>query len=463
MLLAPVLAMIAVALGLDVGGRSDERTAIVYGAARSAAGTGLAWQLATLEVIHGAREPSMMRDVEAVARAGDRESRWTGATNEDGVAELRFDLPRANPVTLEVRAGGVLLAMGRTDVADGAAKVTSLRWAQFARRQGPVLLDVAVLGQRVGSGFPATIWVRATDAATGSVIASVAIDPVEDSSLASARGGRTDPRGWARVEATPMGHAVALFLHARAPDGRTGEWAGALLVSPGAFELVANDRYRPDEEPRFEVVAPNLRTVAYVEIDDASGRAWGAAVPLEGSSDAMPRATLRAPRLAPGLYWAVASGDPAGAASMGPGTIARPFFVAPSDEAALAFGPDRGTCAAEGLGARVDRAVGACLAVTEPQPVPRWKAIEGLAARRAKDVRKRVIGLSLALGAILAAVVLETILLLRSAHAGRARLRAVTSGQGEPVSVERGGNVVVALLVALLGFALLAALLIRAA
>ena len=133
---------------------------------------------------------------------------------------------------------------------------------------------------------------------------------------------------------------MPLVLHAKADDGRTGEWAGGLFVSPGASGLVAKDLYAPDENVTFDVIVPTVRTTAYVEIDDAQGRAWGAAVPIPPSTSSTPQATVTGPKLAPGLYWIAAAGDASGTAALGPGSIARPFFVGRDPIAALAFGTD---------------------------------------------------------------------------------------------------------------------------
>jgi hypothetical protein len=252
-----------------------------------------------------------------------------------------------------------------------------------------------------------------------------------------------------------------MLLHARAPDGRTGEWDGGLFVSPGAAQLTADERCAPDREPVLDVVVPTLRTTAYVEIDDARGRAWAAAVPLAAAAGAMPHATVRAPRLAPGLYWAVAADDPAGASQLGPGTVVRPFFVAASDEAALAMGLERDECAPRPDPRETPRALSVCLALAGATPVPRWTALEGFTMQHARDSERRQLGLGIGLGAILLAVLLEAALLLRAAVRSRARLRAASSEEGGAVPVARAWSVGVGVLVALLGFALLAAFLAR--
>ena len=147
-------------------------------------------------------------------------------------------------------------------------------WARFARREGDVSLDVAVLGQRASSGFPASLWIKAVDAPTHAPLDGVTIDLEPDPSLTPAASTvTTDLRGWAHITATPMGYSIPVILHAKARDGRTGEWAGGLFVSPGAAELVLKDVYGTQEPVTFDVVVPTVRTTAYVEIDDLHGRA----------------------------------------------------------------------------------------------------------------------------------------------------------------------------------------------
>ena len=79
--------------------------------------------------------------------------------------------------------------------------------------------------------------------------------------------------------------------------------------------------------------------------------------------------------------------------------------------------------------------------------------------QHARDARRRRRGLALALGGLLVAAVLEVLLLLRTSVAARAKLRAhEDAADAGPVRfVGRAWSVGVGLLVALLGFALLAA------
>jgi hypothetical protein len=177
----------------------------------------------------------------------------------------------------------------------------------------------------------------------------------------------------------------------------------------------------------------------------------------------MPQADVRAPRLAPGLYWAVVAGDPAGAAQLGPGTLALPFVVAATDAAALAFGLDPSECT-EPLDPReTARVLSSCLALSGARPVPRWEAIEGFSQVHAAERRRRDRGLSLALTAIGAGVALEVLLLLRAASAARARLRVPPEGADEslPLHAHPAWTVAIGVLVAVLGFLMLAAFVAR--
>ena len=90
-------------------------------------------------------------------------------------------------------------------------------------------------------------------------------------------------------------------------------------------------------------------------------------------------------------------------------------------------------------------------------------AVEGFTMQHARDASRRSLGLTVALGGIVVAIVLETLLLLRAARLSKARGReAIDEDEQLPVRrVSRVGTVGLALFVALMGFALLAAFLVR--
>jgi hypothetical protein len=461
----PTAALATVALGLRLGAGSAVRAAVVYAAPRSVAGTGLAWQVVTFEEDRGGRQPIALPDVVVVGRVGTSESRWHGATNEDGAAEVLLQLPSEDGVHLDVLAGGATLASGEARATPTLPRVAAgSAWTRFAHREGPIALDVVVLGQRVPSAFPAVIWARATDSVSHAPLSGVTIEPEPDASFVPSTGAtRTDTRGWAEVVATPVGHAVTMTLQARAPDGRRGVWIGGLFISPGAARLAARARFAPEEEPLVEVVVPTVREAEYVEIDDPRGRVWATIAKLDVDARGMPRGSIRVPRLAPGLYWAVSSSDPGGAAALGPGTSVRPFTVASTDELALGFGPDASECAPPLDPRDAPRVLSICLALAAATPVPRWTALEGFSAKHAGDEQRRSRGARLALAAIAFAAVLETLLVLRASAQARARLRTAAEGEGVAAKtfLGRAWTVAVAVLVGALGFLLLAAFVAR--
>jgi hypothetical protein len=465
MVATPVVAVAAVGLGLRIGGGDIVRAALVTGAPASSAGTGLAWQIVVFDDDRGLREPVRLPTLDVVGTAGGTTARWHGATNEDGAAEALLALPEG-PVQLWVTSGKYVLAQGEATLPAHVDRPTpGTTWARFARREGDVVLDVAVLGERAASGFPASIWVHAHDA-NGAPLADVTIEPDRDASFTPAQSTVvTDAMGWAHVAATPLGFSVPLVVRATSKDGKKGVWAGGLFISPGASQIVAKDVYSPDETPSLQVAVPTVRTSSYVEIDDAHGRVWATAAPLPQTTTETPRANVVAPKLAPGLYWAIASDNPSGATQLGPGTLVRPFFVAASPEAALAFGTDPVTCAAPADPRLVPRVVGECLAVVAAAPVSRWTALDGFAFQRARDALARARGMAIGMSAIFLAIVLEAVLLLRASLVARARLRQTeaTEEAGGAHLVGAGWTVAVWVLLGMLGLALLGAFVMRLA
>lgn len=460
----PAAAMAAVALGLRIGARGPVRAAIVRGAPPSGAGTGLAWTVLVFDEERGAREPAARVPLDVTARARDAagaevSATWRGVTNEDGAAEALLAVPGAGPVSLDVGSGGAVLAEGEASAPPIAARATAPGWVRFARREGAIALDVALPGGRAAPGFLADLRVRATDAATHDPLpgVSVGLDLTEGGESlgvgAAPQDRRTDSRGWTRVDVLPAGLAVTVALRARAANGRGGAWIGGLTMSPGAPRVAVADRVDPGAPVQLDVTTPTVRASAYVEIDDARGRAWAAAPALTPRPDGMAQAGVEAPALAPGLYQVVAAADPASAAALEAGTTVRPFFVAPTDDAALALGAQAnpgavgaGACTPPRDPRESTGAVATCLALAPFAPVPRWTALDGFARERALDGAARARGLAVALGALAVAVVLEAVLLLRASFGGRAR---------------HFRTVAVAVLVGLLGFALLAAFLVR--
>jgi hypothetical protein len=453
LILTPFVAMTAVGVGLRVGASDAIVAATVFSAPESQAGTGLAWQVVAFRVNASGREPLARQPLDVTARAGAVSTHWTGSTNEEGVGEMQLPLAGTDIVGLEIRSGAEVLAKGEARVPPRLERpsVTPV-WMPFARREGRIVLDVAVLGQRLAPGFPASIWVRATDAVTHSRLSGVTLEPDAEGSLSFGRMSSATVDGWSELTATAAGFAISLTLQARTADGRTGEWHGGLFASPGAVKIETRRRWAPDEGPTTTLVAPTVRATEYLEIDDSHGRVWATAAALGQAGDGTSSATISAPPLPPGLYWAVAASDAGGASLLGPGTAALPFFVAASDPSALQLGTDRSECAASAGAGSASHALGPCLALAAAAPIARWTALDGFPAKNAHLREKRLRGMAIAGGSILVAMALETILIMRAAARGRATGELAMSPRYQSA---------VAVLVAVLGFALVTAFILR--
>jgi hypothetical protein len=462
---APIVAIATLMLGLRVGAKDAIRAAAVYGAppARTAPGqkTLLAWQLKTVVDDRGVSETITVPNLTVVARAKGQESRWTGATNEDGIAEitLAFDGLVANDdVDLEVRAEGdpvplaegraswdrsIWRAEGRDEIAEGAVRPT--------KRGGNVSLDVVVEGDRLITGFATPTWVRAGPP-LGVSPAGVEIEVVPEPGLRADHDKVTTcDSGWAEVGLIAEAHVTGGGFKATVPNHAeaTGEWFGGLPVAAGSF-FPSIDRVIAENKPATAVlIAPNPRTVVYTEIDDASGRAFAAALPVVVEpGDPTPRARLAIPPLAAGLHWLVVSGEPLGATTLAGATIARPFVV--------------GT--APGVNVQNACDVGPWLARHPASGFPRWIALDGMPARSAGNRGKHRLGLLIGVVALLAAGILETLLLVAASREARIALQLAElddDATGEKVTARPpGGGLAIAICVAMLGFALLAALIV---
>jgi hypothetical protein len=145
-----------------------------------------------------------------------------------------------------------------------------------------------------------------------------------------------------------------------------------------------------------------------------------------------------------GSYWLVTSGDPRGAETLAGSAVARPFVL--------------------GAPAAIPRGeLGPKLSSLAPYRFSRFIALDGLPSARKADGGRHRRGLFLAFGSLAIAAALETLLILRGVERARRELARVAAMLEEKESaIERrfsAASVVIGLLLALLGFALLAALL----
>jgi hypothetical protein len=262
MLATPLVAMATFALGLRLGAQPGIHGALVYGAHLAQGSSALAWQLVTIYEESGVRESIPMDRLMVKARrpevraAEGAAAEWSGGSNADGVAEVSLDLPgirEGDAVELEVTAPGETepLAKGRIDwdVASAPAEEPARVWVRPTRCEGDIALDVALYGERLAPGFASSLWVRATDHASGEPIAGATVHPEPEPGLSLTPVEATTCKlGWAEFQATASAHIVGTALSARVLRGsgeRRGEWYGGLPVAPPPSPLAPS----PAEPP----------------------------------------------------------------------------------------------------------------------------------------------------------------------------------------------------------------------
>lgn len=452
MALTPVLAMATLAAGLRLGASRSRLAAIVYGAPSGKGRSRIAWQVVTVRVDRGVSEAVAVPGLVVHSSSGGREATWRGSSNQDGVAEIALDVGDGfAPFSLSVASGEDILAHGiaRWDGRAWGPDVARAAWVQPSRAEGPLSIAVAVGGGKLTPGFATDLWVRVTDAATRRPLPVVSLTAEPEPGLElEARTASTCADGWAKLRATPQIHVVGLGLKAAAADGRGADWFGALPVALGASWVDVAPVLPENAAHTFDVVVPTVRPVVYAEVDDTTGRVFAAALPAVAAPGGMGHAAFEAPPLARGDYWLVTSGDPRGAESLDVASIARPFRVA-------AAGGTLG-CGEE-----------AAIATRAALPFKRWVALDGTIEGNPGEERQRRAGRLLAFGSLLVASFVEVLLILRTARRARAqgaRLSAALAESDGPLHAAASTSpdalgLLIALLLAVLGFAFVLALL----
>lgn len=461
---APLVAIATLMLGLRVGAKDAVRAAVIMGAPLPRPLPGkpvtVAWQMVTFLDDLGVKETIPMRGLTVIGRAHGQEARWTGASNVDGIAEvsLTFDrLENGDPFTIEVRTEGdpVPLATGSVQWRDsswqhephdggvgGALRPTA--------RGGAIGIDAVIEGGRLVPGFPTPLWIHVTTppgVASGGVTITAKPEPgvlVDKETVETCEG------GWALFPTTAQAHVIGSGFDAKAKSGAEGHWFGALPVAPGAFQVNVPRVVEEGKADLAVLVAPNPRNVAYAEVVDEVGRATAGALDVVVEpGDPTPRARFPLPPLAAGLHWLVVSGEPRGAEHLGGAAIAKPFLVGE----------------VPGVDAKNPCSVGPWLAQKSAGTFGRWVALDGLPARSSQNRGRHRLGMAMGLVALLAAGLLEVLLLMAAARETRIAMQLAELDEGDPdankvVAGTPGGSMVIALLLAVLGFALLAVLLV---
>ena len=491
---APIVAILTLMVGLRIGAGEAVHAAVLFGAppAHPApnGSTRLAWQLLTFLDDRGVKETTPMKGIEVVARSKGHEARWKGESNIDGIAEVSLEiegLAFGDPVDVEVRLDGekAPLAAGAakwgTPREERPANATNAATARPTVRTGIVGLDVVVEGGRLIAGFPTPVWVRTTTPA-GMAPNSLVVEAEPEPGLLSERDKATPcASGWTEFPMTAQAHVTGAGFVARragssadagagassdagtaSADGGAdagvitakhpaGRWFGALPVAAGAF-FIRTPRVLEENKPATVVlIAPNPRDVVYAELDDTRGRVVAAALHVATEAgDPTPRARFELPALAPGIYWLVVSGEPRGAEHMAGAAVSKAVLVGDGGGAVNVHD----ACA-----------LGPWLAQRQATGFPRWVALDGLPARSADNRFRHTVGLLIGVLSLLAAGILETLLLIAASREARVSFQLAELDENDPSAQKitakpPGGGVLMAVLVAVLGLALLAVLLI---
>lgn len=442
---APILAVLTLMLGMRIGAGEAVFSAAIFAAPPTQGRVAL--QILTYYEERNVRETVAMKGLSLVAtsNAGKKEARWRGESNEDGIAEanLVFD---PDPVTTDgdLKDIHVVLAVDgeKEPLAAGEVTFPTTAWgrseasraaARPAKRVGPIPIDVLVEGERLVPGFESSVWIHAPGAS------AVEIEPEPGLEVQKTHLAPCDASGFMEAVVTARAHVVGFSVKAG-----ESEWYGPLPVAPGAFFVGMPRVVSEGTATDVVLVAPNPRKVVYAEVDDTNGRVWAAALPVAlDPGDAIPRAKLTLPPLAKGLHWLVVSGEPRGAEKLAGAAFAKPFEV----------GRARDACV-----------VGPWLAERPAEGFPRTLALDGMAVRGASNAKRRRIGLLIGFIALAAAAILDAILMIAMAREARAVTLLADLAEGEdPKAITAkppGGSLAVGLLVAVLGFAFLAVLLV---
>jgi hypothetical protein len=464
--LTPAAALATAAVSLRAGATEPIVAAVVYGTAPAQEDERLVWQVFT-GVEDGRRQQGMAVDrLTVLARSNGREAVWRGATNEAGVAWATLALRGVrvgDPVEIVVsRAGEEAAPLARGAATWGAAAkappggqtqaVDAVPFRPFGARDGSLKLEVALDGAAIGASAPAALWVRATDAATHARAAGAAIEATPMLAVQiDTPHAETDARGWARLDVRAPKGGGGVTLSALDHQGHGGTWTGLLPVDPAVARIDVPARVTPNASVAVGIDVPaGAAPAAYVEVHDRAGVA--AASVLDVSHGA---ATFEVPPLTEGARWISVTTDPRATG----GATTRAFFVAATDAAALALGPD-GSPACDAAGGEV----APCAAMTAPAASPRWTALDGFVARRDADAAVHRRARLVAVLALAAAALLESIFIVLVFQEAHRRARRAEAASPEMAKARARPPVLLlaaSLAVTLVGFGVMAALVMR--
>jgi hypothetical protein len=219
----------------------------------------------------------------------------------------------------------------------------------------------------------------------------------------------TQPRGTAAIGVIPTSHDVDVTIEAHAL-GLSGLWRGPLPVTPGAMWL---DPARTKNGP-LRVVSPVPHTTAYATIATRTERLWGGQVALVPDRAGFSSGSIDWPfgDDAPFPAWLTLASDPR---ATGSGTTGWPLRIGPAQS------PDE---------------------ALEERHFPEMLLLDGMPQAERRDVLRRSRARKLGAAALIAAVLLEVLLLADTARSAERALQRVEASLAEvgAVSGKKGSR-----------------------
>jgi hypothetical protein len=456
MVTAPLASLMTLAFGLHIGAEAGVHAVMVSVTPRSPSVSRGYLRLTAYYDETGVKETVALSDLTVTVRVRDKEQVTATQTNADGIVDVPVELPADltddEELLVRVRRAGepFPLVEGRLKASVFApeAAADAPRWHALrpTKQTGEIVLDLSVPDGRVAAETATRAFVRMRVGGAPPKNAKVLLTPEGgmDGSIV-----RVCPQGFAELSLVATFPVTGIGIVARDGDGadeKKGEWFGAVPVAMGAPRVKLPASVPAGKPFELEVTASNARSGVYVVIDDARGRAFADYRQIRVTTSGAEAAKLDVPPLPEGLFFLTASGDPKAIDALDSSAVARPFLVRsePPDACAL-----------------MDALLPAVA------PVKRAAALDGLYVRRQGDRSKKRRGLFLGIFSLTVAALLEIVLLLSASKDARADLaahmsevldevdaRGIDQDEKRTSSVPRMG---IAILIAMLGFALIGA------
>jgi hypothetical protein len=303
LLALPVVTVAVVTLALlTAAAPRPFRVARLFGGPTS--GDRLAWRVEVTDLVESRGEvverPVTGEKAAVRVWSGRHEAARVVTLDSEGAAEVAFDVPRGGePVVVGVSQQGVELALG-------AIRLDSERWARTARRRGGWVnghaggYDVRVAPERGALAVPFDEGLVVDVARSGAPVVGAALELTATGGRVTPRAGRTDSRGRARFSLAPEEHALGVRVVVSENESRS-EVTFGLAVVPGALRArLAGGA--------LVVESPVPRETAYVALVTERSRLWGARVLFPGGGRGETSARIPLPLLpSPPAYAVVAT------------------------------------------------------------------------------------------------------------------------------------------------------------